>query len=492
MSQTQERASASIRSRILLRDRIGILAVANNPSMRRELNGLVARRALAWVPEVLLLRPEAACEGIRNGRVQCVSPVPAPQLDDVLLTRIHRAVTDGDDAAPGFSLVPVDPDTGLPSRWNAVGWSWQEMADAVSEATLETLHAAFRGRAARYQYAAADLLHRTWKLISGANETTVPCPGERFDSHDIFFRKRRRALAENREMPVCLPNDTDPAQPVLLAGCRNRFMLGLLLRQGVDPLDHAGGGGRITPEDIEREFGLINPLYRTAEQTCDGILPQLSSPTTGKSVTAEDRSFLEMLSRRFILFGQGAYRHFSIQHWGYHDGRACVAVCLSLGRKPFLQQAVAEPMFIYWDLKNHPITVFFYFVIEEGKLVDLLNSIVMTECNHPSICRHAFVRRAQEQAPPHYGTVCTENTRFRLLGLLEKASELDPAAFLVAQLRATARILRYGLRQRDLGITQHNQFGKVPASEFQAVIQGYDQASEFAARNGAEIVYFDR
>lgn len=87
-----------------------------------------------------------------------------------------------------------------------------------------------------------------------------------------------------------------------------------------------------------------------------------------------------------------------------------------------------------------------------------------------------------------------EETPYRIIKLHHRQDNFDPVLCLLEQLRAAARILRYGLRSRDVGIAQHNPFAKIkdPEKQFQAIIKERHRAKKYARKHKAELISFFR
>jgi hypothetical protein len=164
-----------------------------------------------------------------------------------------------------------------------------------------------------------------------------------------------------------------------------------------------------------------------------------------------------------------------------------------MGSRPFIQQVVKDPIFVFWDLRQHPITVFTEWILNRagGSMLQALGQIpVMAESNHPSICCHAFVER--DRAYPHRGKICMEETPLRIVSLHRRHPGFDPVSCLLEQMRAAVRILRYGVRERDRKISQHNPYRPDEVRDYQALVMGWDAARDLAGRHNAEIVPYAR
>jgi hypothetical protein len=455
---------------------------------RRSFNDAIARRVIAGVPEFILVQPDPRRDG-----AGCVSltALPAQDLSRRLMPTLMLKVASrmAVDGSLGLVEIPFDS-VGGPLHPTPLG-CWDDVAGLVSEAVIGEIDQAFRSRPPSYRCFDRGLIRAFWRLISGEGRPEPDRCDRKPRLHPVLFAERRAAFGRRADGPGWLGEALSGNHPVLMVGARRKHLLALRLRRPVVPAPGGSKRRRLGQRDILGIDRFISPLYRVAEHTSDRLARLLAEPP--RLVEAEeDAAFMDQLRGRYTLNGRGAYRNFSIQNWGAREGKLCTSVCLSLGRKPFLQQTLPEPVFIHWDLRKYPVTVFAYMMIGSDTETDVVFSDILVWCNHPSICRHAFVRRLKEDGPPHYGTVCTESTRHRLLRLLTLDTAFDPAAYLVEKLRSAARVLRYGLRRRDMGITQYNPFAKVPETEFQAVIRGYAEARRFADQTRAEFVTFDR
>ena len=455
-------------------------------------NDLIARQAISGVPEFILVQANPKRSGAGNGNAFQLSALPWWHLNSRFLPALPLRV--GTWSAPdgSLSLTEISSVTpGGPIRPMVLG-CWDDVSGLVSEMAIGELDLVFRSKPVNYQFDDRGLLRAFWRLISGDSPVVSRRKQDKPGTHRILFGERRMLLGRRPELPDWLHERLSAEHPVLMVGTRKKHVMAIRLCRPIDPMNVGLSRRRISPEDIRDVDPFINPFYQVAEQTSDRLWRLLATPPPHPGKEEEDAAFMDLLKKGYILNGRGAYRNFSIQNWGERDGKLCISVCLAMGRKPFLQQTLPEAVFIHWDLRNYPVTVFAHMVVGNDTKTDVVNCDTLVECHHPSICRHAFVRQLQEGGPPHYGTVCTESTRYRLLQLLSKDKVFDPAEFLVEKLRSAARVLRYGLRQRDLGISQYNQFAKVPETEFQAVVRGYAEARRFAEQARAEIIYFDR
>jgi hypothetical protein len=246
---------------------------------------------------------------------------------------------------------------------------------------------------------------------------------------------------------------------------------------------------RVTADDVERYMLVLNPLYHVVEATCNEMSAAVRALTVENEEGHLDRLFIDHLKKERVLYGRGRHGKFSMR---FHrlKRRPHIRLTLSLGSEPFLQQVNIEPVFIFWNLKEYPIHVFCEWPLDETSGVDLTDLSVYAESPHQSINSHAFVRPIQTY--PHVGQMCTEDTLVRILMLHRGADDFDPATCLLEQLRAAARILKYGLRQRDRHISQYHPFHKVPDEQYQAVIRGWERANRLAKKHGAEIVRYVR
>ena len=452
----------------------------------------IARQAVTGLQEFILVQAEPKRGAAGTGRTCRMTALPWWHFNSRFLPALPLKSTtwSAPDGSLSLTEIPVE-NTGGPIRPMALG-SWDDVAGLVGETALGELDHAFRSKPVSYHFDDRLLLRAFWRLISGAAR---PGPKRRNGNpgvHRTLFGERRALLGRRPELPYWLEEKLSAKHPVLMVGNRKKHVLAIRLRRPVEPMAVGLSRRRIGPEEIQDVDPFINPFYQVAELVSGRLARLLAAPPAEPGEEEEDAAFLDLLRRRYILNGRGAYRNFSIQNWGERDGKPCVSACLAMGRRPFLQQTLTEPVFIHWDLRNYPVTVFAHMVVGSDTKTDVVNCDTLVECHHPSIWRHAFVRKLQEGGPPHYGTVCTESTRYRLLQMLSRDKVFDPAEFLVEKLRSAARVLRYGLRRRDMGITQYNQFAKVPEAEFQAVVRGYDEARRFAEQARAEIIYFDR
>lgn len=455
-------------------------------------NDLIARQAIAGAPQFILVQADPNRGGSGPGKCCWLTALPAWHLSSRFILGLPLEIGSGGSPDGNLNLVEIASGAAYgPVQPTRLG-SWEDVMGVVRETAIGEIDQVFRSKPVSYQFGDTGLLRAFWNLISRESSSVPKRRDEKMNPHRILFGERRATLSRRSEFPDWLDEKLSTKHPVLIAGTRKKHVLAIQLRRPFDPMTGGLSRSRLGPEDILNIDPFINPLYLAAEQTSDRLARLLSAPPPQTSEGKEDAAFMDWLRKGYILSGKRAYRNFSIQNWGERDGKLCISVCLSMGRKPFLQQTLSESVFIYWDLRNYPVTVFAYLLVGNDTKTDVVNCDTLVECHHPSICRHAFVRRLQEAGPPHYGTVCTESTRHRILRLLSKDKVFDPAEFLVAKLRSAARILRYGLRRRDMGISQHNQFGKVPETEFQAVVRGYEEARRFAEQARAEIIYFDR
>jgi len=480
-----QEAQPSVRNRALQPENMADLLSS------RKINDSIARRAIAGMPEFILVQTDPQRGGaglVKTCRLTALPPLDLNNrlIPALLLTAGRRRAKDG-----SLGLVEIPFDTaGGPIRPAPLG-CWDDVAGLVSEAVIGEIDQAFRSKPVIYRFGDCGLLRAFWRLISGEGRSEPNRHDRKSILHPVLFAERRAASSRRADFPGWLDEKLFEKHPVLMVGARRKHLLAIRLRRPIEPMAVGLKQRRLGPKDVLGIDPFINPFYRAAAQASDRLARLLAEPP--RPVEAgEDAAFMDLLRGRYILNGRGAYRNFSIQNWGEREGKRCISVCLSMGRKSFLQQTLPEPVFIHWDLRRYPVTVFSYLMVGSDTETDVVFSDILVWCNHPSICRHAFVRGLQEGGPPHYGTVCTESTRHRLLRLHSRDKAFDPAAYLVEKLRSAARVLRYGLRRRDMGITQHNQFAKVPETEFQAVIRGYAEARRFAEQTRSEFVTFDR
>lgn len=457
-----------------------------------KVNDAIARQATKAMPEFILAQPDPKRSESAGGKFCQLFALPWWLLNSRFLPALPlKSITwSAPDGSLSMTEIPLET-AGGPIRPMALG-SWEDVVGLVSETAISELDHVFRSKPMNYQFDDRGLLLAIWRLISGESPPRPKSRPDRPSAHRVMFGERRAQLIRREELPWWLDEKLSAKNPVLLVGTRKKHVLAIRLRRPVEPMNIGLSRKRIGPGDIQDVDPVINPFHQAAEQTSGRLVRLLAAAPSQPAEEEEKAAFMDLLSKRYILNGRGAYRNFSLQNWGQRDGKPCIAFGLQLGRKPFLQQTLPEPVFIHWDLHNYPVTVFAHLVVGSDTKTDVVNCDTLVECRHPSIWRHAFVRKLQEGGPPYYGSVCTESTRFRLVQLLSRDKVFDPAEFMVEKLRSAARVLRYGLRRRDMGISQYNQFAKVPETEFQAVVRGYAEARRFAEQARAEIIYFDR
>ena len=100
----------------------------------------------------------------------------------------------------------------------------------------------------------------------------------------------------------------------------------------------------------------------------------------------KDRAFLETLQSNYYLPGKGSYADFSL-HYMIGRGKEVIRLAHATGSKPFLQQVMAEPTFVYWDLRAYPVSVFIDQYLHGNRFVDLSAPLFQASCMHASICR---------------------------------------------------------------------------------------------------------
>jgi hypothetical protein len=457
-----------------------------------KISDAIARQAIMALPEFILVQPAPKRSGSAAGKACQLFALPWWHLNSRFLPALPlKSITwRAPDGSLSLTEIPVE-NAGGPIRPMALG-SWDDVSGLISEMAIGELDHVFRSKPVSYQFDDRGLLLAIWRLISGESPPRPKNRQTRPATHRVLFGERRAQLARREALPYWLDEKLSAKHPVLLVGTRKKHVLAIRLRRPVEPMNIGLSRKRIGSDDIHDVDPFINPFHQAAEQTSGRLVRLLAEAPPQPVEEEEKKAFMDLLSKRYSMNGRGPYSNFSIQNWGQRDGKLCISFCLWLGHKPFLQQTLPEPVFIHWDLRNYPVTVFAHMVVGSDTKTDVVNCDTLVECHHPSIWRHAFVRKLQDGGPPHYGAVCTESTRFRLVQLLSRDKIFDPAEFLVEKLRSAARVLRYGLRRRDMGISQYNQFAKVPETEFQAVVRGYDEARRFAEEARAEIIYFDR
>jgi len=425
--------------------------------------------------------------------------VPVSALD--IAMELHRMTAEEDSTRqPGEPVPHLIRNTVIPGLIESVEWkkcyrqgidlTWPELVADVRESALGFVFAAMREHSNGFHYPTLRLFRSVYDVISG-HPKQRRLDEIKPDSSRTGARLRYILKKTCGRQPRWLTAEATQGFPQLIMHAHKRPMPVFRLQKGFSVSKAGQVPEKIQPEHFEAFYSVPNPFHRIVEKVARQVdrIPEAAGGNAEDQETLVDRSFLETLQSKYHLPGKGPYQDFSIQ---YLIGKGQYAVRLShtIGSRPFLQQVIAEPTFVYWDLKRFPVTVFCEQLLSGNPMINLEAPQFIASSMHGSICRHAFVKPIHEYF--NFGSVCTERTSLRILGLHRRLRPFDPAHCLLEQLRAAGRILRYGIRERDRGISIHNPFDKVPEKEYQAVIRGYDEARAFAARKGAEIVYYSR
>jgi hypothetical protein len=367
-----------------------------------------------------------------------------------------------------------------------------ELIRDLRESTLNRLYSFIRPRMATQTINILRLFRRCWEIISGG-----PLSQQHTLSNAEFtslWKNLRRD--SNRNASLGLGAGADELKPGLLLRREARDMLFFRLRRNYTARDFAvPDRQRIGMFHLEEPVPIPNPFYEIALHVLDEANQAVQSfrPFSEKEKEEEekDHSFLTCLKDRRLLRGSGKYKSFSLSEPCSLSG-TFIRLSLDMGEKPFLQQVSQEPLYVYWDLGEHRINIVLQLKLEDGELplTSVTSFAFFAVSDHPSVCRHAFVRRLEGHET--VGTICTEHTNQRILSLHKSSPSFDPVACMLEQMEGAARVLRYGVRERDKGINQHNPFHKVDRGELQAVVEGEEEATKFAMKRGAEIIPYDR
>jgi hypothetical protein len=375
-------------------------------------------------------------------------------------------------------------------NWHADGIeiSWQELVGDILESSFQSMYTLSGYFRSEYRLPSLHLFRLVSEIISGQNPQKAPVPAADEFSNN-FTKIRSRMSKKFIQAPGPSIKDMAGDKPALIMASHSKNMVVAQLRKDFPVSKDIILRKKISGNDIEDYFTIRNPLYQMVVSIYQTMERALRPRMNKKKEDQADRLFLDGLEKQRVLHGKGKYKNFSIRFYR-NRGRSAVRLILSLGNKPFLQQVSSKPaVFIFWDLKKYPISVFFQQHMSDDE-IDLANIGLYAQCRHTSIWRHAFIKRTQKYPP--VGSICMEYTNWRILALHRRYSRFNPAACLIEQLRAAARILRYGVRERDRQICQHNDFRKVPENEYQAVIKGWTRARRFAQEHDAEIVPYAR
>jgi hypothetical protein len=366
----------------------------------------------------------------------------------------------------------------------------------LREATLEYLFKLFHPHTSRRTVKTLRIFRRSWEVISGQPQLPL-CSQARASAEFMGIWKNLRP-GPNGEAQF-LKNSLSPlgrVKPSLLVSVRNsprdkRMLLYGFRGKWANGLS-LNTGDKIDLSDLDEPISVPNPFYQLALHAfaeAQSAFRSIKRPGDENGEEVRDQAFLQLVRKERLLEGVGEYRKFSIRL----QPPDVLRISLSLGNRPFLQQVGVSPTFIYWDLKKYPVHIFFQFPLTEFTQIErglVTNAIFFVESNHPSIFRHAFVRRYRENS--RVGTICTEATSLRILNLLRSGPSFDPVVCLLEQMRAAGRILKYGVRERDQHLQQYNPFTRVEWKEYQKVVNGWDEARRFAQEKRADIIPYER
>jgi hypothetical protein len=335
------------------------------------------------------------------------------------------------------------------------------------------------------------VMRQAWEFISG--QVLDHRVSSNWQVAEQLTKFRSRMIAEIPSVFEIYLKEIPAGRPHIMS---THSELSVLLQLGQQAMEAFRSGSKrtISHEDIEKEDCFENPFARIISWVFGQAEKALLPPPRQKREDLElDRSFILQLKSCRSMKGSGDYRNFSVEIAPLKDGALFGRICMSLGDTPLLQQVSVKPIFLFWDLKTHPTTVFFEQSLEiPGRTPywQLGHAKLLVHSNHQSITRHAFVQPIADDETT--GSICTEQTFDRTISLHNSSEHFDPVLCLLDQLRAAGRILKYGVRSRDKAINQHNLYGKVPDGEYQAVIKGWPEAKAFAEKHKAEIVPYVR
>jgi hypothetical protein len=449
---------------------------------------LIIRRTLRGVPPLFLYVPSSQAEkGGRHADEAEVAPLRKANVEEGLYEEAFKHVAREPGRQLPFDFLELNEEQ---SDLHTDGLaSLQEISDDLLESFLDLAYGLLQDSANGDSLPAARLFRRIWEVITRQESPAQLIPAK-FDFNKEFNMMRRKIKEAYGGFPGRVLEPVARKQPILVVGSQNPTMVILGLRNVSSSLRGSIQDRQFMRSDLERYFPLQNPFYQSVVGAYDDMRWKIQHLTFDEQSDCLDRTFLEMFSGKRLWRGQGPYKNFSMEFIRATD-RPSARIAMSLGNKPFLQQVSQDPIFILWDLKKYPVSVFVQHPLDGAVDLTALSTIpVQTKCAHPSIYRHAFVNRARNH--PHVGSICMEDTRRRILSVQRRQDHFDPAIYLLEQIRGAGRILRYGVRARDKRISQHNHYSKVPPEEYQAVIQGQAQAQQFAKEHGVEIVSYAR
>jgi hypothetical protein len=371
-----------------------------------------------------------------------------------------------------------------------------ELVYYVRNRTFEWIHYFLLKDFVGFEVSYLRFIRNVWEHISGqVTNHSIPPYSQR---NSVLQRFLRRLRSKDVFLSSPFLRQLEKRQPFILSTRRKRVAL---VRPKNEVVMHPRFGRQpISMKDIEHFLLMDNPFLKIIKESYEGLereLKLLYAATSEADEQALDLKFFNVIEKEKRLQGCGEYQNITIERSRSRTGPS-LKLSHCLGHKPFLLQMCEKPIFSFWDLKKHPIRIVLEKTLrnpQEDVRMDALNSIVFqAESDHPSICRHPFVREAGMVNRYFRGNICMEETPYRILKLHHRQDNFDPVVCLLEQLRAAARILRYGLRSRDIGIPQHNPFAKIknPEKQFQAIIKERHRAKDYARKHKAEIISFFR
>jgi hypothetical protein len=457
---------------------------------------MIPLQVIRKVPQYMLLLPGTG-GNLQDLRQWVAVPFHPKALDPKITAAAMSIIPPSREPGLRVSEVPVEDPKNGEEDGSPLPVPFMDLVRDLREVTLEYLFKLFHPHMSRQTVKTLRIFRRIWEIIS--EQPQLPLSSQARASAEFLGVWKDLRPGPNGEAQF-FKSSLSPSgrlKPSLLASVRSRLqdnkeMLLYGLRGKWAEKLSPNPGEKIELSDLDEPVCFPNPFYHLALQAfgeAEGAFHSSRRPEDEKGEEARDQAFLQRLRRAWVLEGVGEYKKFQIH---FHPSEF-LTLSMSLGKKPFLQQVGVSPIFVYWDLKKHPIYVFAQFSLNECTQIErgmLTNTVFFAESDHPSILRHAFVRRVRENSPA--GSICTESTSLRILNLLRSGPSFDPVFCFLEQMRAAARILKYGVRERDQNIQQHNPFPQVQWQEYQAVVQGWEEARKFAREKGADIIPYER
>jgi len=446
----------------------------------------IALTVLSEMPSHLLVIPQADDSGSSKNVTSRVMAVGPRNFDAEVLKKVVRSEHPEDSLSRIFFDLQDGSTPESFSSWDGIRISYEDLLENIVEMTLQSIGEIWGAPRVNSRFPAVRLFRQVWETMEGKlpRQPVSERAGNQFQD---FIQARRDCTIETTKW---FRTQTGIGRSILLSGCRSKFMQAFVLCDSFQPQTICGQDVMVRGKDMDLSYRIPNPFYQTSLRACTGFQLALSDGGKGCGAVHDDLAFSDLLKRNKTLLGRGIYGDYSIKYVEDLPGRGSARLCLDLGKRPFLQQMTNNEVFVFYDLRKYPVTLFMQQEIGSNKEMDILESPIFVFSGHPSFNFHPFVKGSNGK--PFTGTICTESTRQRLFSIQSDKNTLHPALFMLEQLRSAARILRFGLRARDRLIHQHNPFGKVPYTMYQAVIEGRDSAQTFAAKNDAEIIYYSR